>query len=132
MENNITITESDYIKLCDLVRIEKQKHTTEINNLSYLGAEIKRAKRVKDVEADSDFVSMNSTVEVIDLDTKREMKVKLVYPNEADFRKGSVSVLSLFGSALLGYKVGSIISYQAPRGIKKVKIKKIYQHEEVV
>ena len=132
MENNIRITESDYIRLCDLVKVEKLKHSTEINNLSFLGAEIKRARRVKDTEAEADFVTMNSIVEVIDLDTNREMKVKLVYPNEADFRKGNVSVLSMFGSALLGYKVGSIISYQAPRGIKKVKIKKIYQHEEVV
>jgi transcription elongation GreA/GreB family factor len=74
---------------------------------------------------------MNSMVEVIDLDTGREMKVKLVYPDKADFRKGNVSVLSMFGSALLGYSVGSIVSYPAPGGIKKVKIKSVFHPEEV-
>ena len=131
MENHICITESDYIRLCDLVKAEKTKHTAEINNLSYLGGEIKRAKRIKESPASPDFITMNSVVEVIDLDTNREMKVKLVYPNEADFRKGNVSVLSMFGSALLGYKVGSTISYQAPRGVKKLKVKDIHQPEEV-
>src|SRR5690554_3910777 len=132
MENNICITESDYVKLCDLVKAEKLKHSTEVANLTFLGAEIKRAQRVRDEDATTEFVAMNSVIEIIDLDTKREMKVKLAYPHEADFRKGSISVLSLFGTALLGYKTGSIVSYQAPKGIKKVKIKKIYQPEKVV
>ncbi len=131
MENTISITESDYIKLCDLVRAAKNLHTTEINNLNYLGAEIKRAKRIKDNKPDEGIITMNSMVEVIDLDTGREMKVKLVYPAEADFRKGNVSVLSMFGSALLGYKIGSTVSYKAPAGIKKVRIKNVYQSEAV-
>lgn len=131
MENNISITEQDYIKLCDLVKAERNRHTTEINNLTYLGAEIKRARRIKGNEPADGFVTMNSVVEVVDLDTKREMKVKLVYPNEADFKKGNVSVLSMFGSALLGYKTGSTVSYQAPGGIKKVRIRNVYYPEEV-
>lgn len=131
MESNINITECDYIKLCDLVRAEKMAHTTEMNNLDYLGSEIKRARRVNGKKEPLDFITMNSQVEVIDLDTNREMKVKLVYPKDADFRKGNVSVLSMFGSALLGYKTGNTISYKAPRGIRKVKIKHISYPEEV-
>ncbi|MFW6371721.1 MAG: GreA/GreB family elongation factor [Bacteroidota bacterium] len=130
MKNNISITEQDYIKLCDLVRAERMMHPTEINNLSYLGAEIKRAKRIRDIKSATGIITMNSLVEVIDMDTGREMKVKLVYPGEADFKKGNVSVLSMFGSALLGYKVGSIISYKAPGGIKKVQIKNVSHLEE--
>jgi regulator of nucleoside diphosphate kinase len=131
MESNINITESDYIKLCDLVRAEKMAHTTEMNNLNYLGSEIKRAKRIDERKERPDFIIMNSQVEVIDLDTNREMKVKLVYPREADFRKGNISVLSMLGSALLGYKTGNVISFQAPRGVKKVKIKNITLPEQV-
>jgi regulator of nucleoside diphosphate kinase len=131
MESNINITESDYIKLCDLVRAEKMAHTTEMNNLNYLGSEIKRAKRIDERKERPDFIIMNSQVEVIDLDTNREMKVKLVYPREADFRKGNISVLSMLGSALLGYKTGNVISFQAPRGVKKVKIKNITLPDQV-
>ena len=131
MENTISITEHDYIKLCDLVRSEKLMHTTEINNLTYLGAEIRRAKRIRAGKPVAGIITMNSVAEVVDLDTGRQMKVKLVYPNEADFRKGNVSVLSMFGSALLGYRVGSIISYKAPGGIKKVEVKSVYHPETV-
>lgn len=131
MENTICITEQDYIKLCDLVRAEKLMHTTEITNLNYLGTEIKRAKRINGSTSVSGIVTMNSVVELIDLDTNRVMKVKLVYPNAADFRKGNVSVLSMLGSALLGYKTGSTVSYKAPGGIKKVKIKNVYHPETV-
>ena len=131
MEKNICITEQDYIKLCDLVKAEKLMHNTEITNLNYLGAEIKRAKRISESEPVSGIVTMNSVVEVKDMDTGRDIKVKLVYPADADFRKGNVSVLSMFGSALLGSSTGSIISYKAPGGIKKVRIMNVYHPEEV-
>lgn len=131
MKNNISITEQDYIKLCDLVKVEKMKHTTEMNNIAYLGSEIKRAKRIKENQSINGLITMNSVVEVVDLDTGREMRVKLVYPGEADFRKGNVSILSMFGSALLGYKVGSTVSYMAPGGIKKVRIQNVHQPETV-
>lgn len=131
MKNTISITEQDYVKLCDLIKVEKMNPTTEVNNIAYLGSEIKRAKRVADNKSVDGLITMNSVVEVVDLDTGREMKVKLVYPRDADFRKGNVSVLSMFGSALLGYKVGSTVSYQAPKGIKKVRIQNVYYPETV-
>lgn len=131
MENNINITEQDYQKLCDLVRVEKSSYTAEKQNITFLGAEIRRAKRVATKNTRSKFVKMNSLVEFIDLDTDKEMKIQLVYPHEANFRMGKVSVLSLLGSALLGYKTGSIISFNAPRGVKRIKVKKItYPKEE--
>ncbi|SHF06154.1 regulator of nucleoside diphosphate kinase [Mariniphaga anaerophila] len=130
MKQNINITEQDYISLCELLKTEKVSHTTEKGNLDYLGGEIKRAKRVKGKRIKTDFVRMNSFAEVVDLDTNREMKVRLVFPKDADFKTGKISVLSMFGSALLGYKVGSTITFNAPRGVKKIKIKNIIYTEE--
>ncbi|MBN1338144.1 MAG: GreA/GreB family elongation factor [Bacteroidales bacterium] len=130
MENNINITEQDYQKLCDLVRVEKSSYAAEKQNLTFLGAEIRRAKRVKPKNERPRFVQMNSHVEFVDLDTNLEMKIQLVYPHEANFRLGKVSVLSLLGSALLGYEAGSVISFNAPRGIKKIKIMKITYPKE--
>ncbi|MDD4143806.1 MAG: GreA/GreB family elongation factor [Prolixibacteraceae bacterium] len=125
MNSDIIITEKDYISLCELVRTEKNLNRTELNNLKFLGSEIRRAKRLKRKKPAPDFVTMNSEVEIIDLDTSKTMKLKLVYPGEADFRKGKVSVLSMLGSALLGYKAGSTISYSTPAGTKKVTIRSI-------
>lgn len=131
MEQNINITEQDYITLCELLKTERGFHTAEKRNIDFLGAEIKRAKKVKDKRVKTDFVRMNSFAEVVDLDTNREMKIRLVYPRDADFKKGNVSILSMFGSALLGYKAGSTISFNAPRGVKKVKIKNVIYPKEI-
>ncbi len=130
MEQNINITEQDYIKICELLRVEKFTHSTEQRNLDFLGSEIKRAKKIKGKRIKTDFVRMNSFAEVVDLDTNREMRVRLVYPKDADFKNGKISVLSMLGSALLGYKAGSTISFNAPRGEKKIKIKNIIYSEE--
>jgi regulator of nucleoside diphosphate kinase len=131
MEQNINITEQDYMNLCELLKTEKFLHTTEKRNIDFLGAEIKRAKKVKGKRIKTDFVRMNSFAEVVDLDSNREMKIRLVYPKDADFRKGNISILSMFGSALLGCKAGSTISFNAPKGVKKVKIKNVIYPEEV-
>lgn len=73
---------------------------------------------------------MNSELEVVDVDTNRTMKIKLVYPHEADFKLGRVSVLSPLGSALIGYREGDQVSFKVPMGLKKVRISKIlYQPE---
>ncbi|MDX9882384.1 MAG: GreA/GreB family elongation factor [Prolixibacteraceae bacterium] len=130
MQNNIQITESDYVRLCGLVNSERNLKTEELKNLSFLGAEIKRAERVSAEQIAPDFVTMNTQMEIVDLDTGKPMVVKLVYPKDADFRIGNISVLSPLGAALLGYQAGSVISFEVPKGIKRMEIKRIlYQPE---
>ncbi len=130
MHNNIQITESDYVRLCGLVNSERNLKTEELKNLSFLGAEIKRAELVSAEQIAPDFVTMNTQMEIVDLDTGKPMVVKLVYPKDADFRIGNISVLSPLGAALLGYKAGSVISFEVPKGIKRMEIRRIlYQPE---
>ncbi|MFO7445148.1 MAG: nucleoside diphosphate kinase regulator [Ignavibacteriaceae bacterium] len=130
MKREIFITELDYERLCNLVNHAKAQKSVEIKNLDALGAEIKRAKIIEPKDIDPEFVTMNSEIEVIDMDNNKEMKIKLVYPKEADFKKGYISVLSPLGSALIGYRKGDMITFEVPAGRKKVKIKSIlYQPE---
>lgn len=101
-----------------------------MQNIEALAYEIKRAEKVDSKKISSEFVTMNSIVQVESLDTKKQMKVKIVYPKDADFSKGHVSVLSPLGSALLGYKLGDTVQFNAPRGIVSIKILAIdYQPE---
>lgn len=130
MKRNIIITDYDYVRLGNLIGSIKKAKNEEISNLTILCEEIARAERVNPKEIEPDFVTMNSLVEIIDLDNGKVMTVRLVYPKDADFRKGNISILSLLGSALLGYRVGSIIRFDAPLGEKKIRIKSIiYQPE---
>ncbi|MFO7658464.1 MAG: GreA/GreB family elongation factor [Bacteroidales bacterium] len=130
MKGEILITELDYVRLCNLINSVKDQKNVEFRNIDMLGTEIKRAKRVDSKEITPEFITMNSIIEVTDMDTNKLMTLKLVYPQDADFRKGYISVLSPLGSALLGYKKGDIIAFEVPAGEKKVKINNvIYQPE---
>jgi regulator of nucleoside diphosphate kinase len=57
------------------------------------------------------IVKMNSHVEFRDDRTGRIRHVQLVYPREADFSRGRISVLSPVGTALLGLQEGQSIGW---------------------
>jgi regulator of nucleoside diphosphate kinase len=102
----------------------------DLHNIETLEIEIERAKRIEPRKIKPNVVTMNSDVEVIDIDAERMMKFKLVYPEEADFKTGKLSVLSPLGSALIGYREGDEVEFSVPAGMKKVRIGKIlYQPE---
>lgn len=130
MDNQITITELDFVRLSNLILSSLEDENIEIRNLNFLSKEITRARRVDSRKIKADHVTMNSEIEVQDLDTGKNMVLKLVYPQDADFPKGRISILSPLGSALLGYKENSIIVFEVPKGTKQMKITKIiYQPE---
>jgi len=130
METNIKITELDFIRLSKLVGASRSDKNIELKNINALAQELKRAEKVDSKKITSEFVTMNSVVQVINESTNTLMTIKIVYPKEADFKKGNISVLSPMGSALLGYKVGDSVQFDAPKGKVTIKIQQIdYQPE---
>ena len=63
-----------------------------------------------------DQVTFGATVEIEDVDTGDVKKYTLLGPDEAEPSKGSISLLSPVGLALLGKFVGDEIVVDAPRG----------------
>ncbi|GAF03000.1 GreA/GreB family elongation factor [Saccharicrinis fermentans] len=130
MEEKIKITELDYARLSSLVGSARNIKGIEHNYLEALAREIKRAEKVDSHSIEPEYVTMNSVVQVENVETKKRMTVKVVYPKEANFTKGYVSVFSPLGSALLGYKIGDSVQFEAPKGIVTVKILSLeYQPE---
>ena len=73
---------------------------------------------------------MNSSVRLKDLDTKKELTYTLVFPSDADAGQNRISVLAPIGTALIGYRVGDIITWEVPAGRRRLKVEKIiYQPE---
>jgi regulator of nucleoside diphosphate kinase len=54
----------------------------------------------------------------------------LVYPDEADFNAGKVSVLAPMGTALLGARAGQVVEFDAPGGRRRMKVVKILDQPE--
>lgn len=64
----------------------------------------------------SEKAIFGATVLVEDIDSGEQREFTLLGPDEADYSKGSISILSPVGQALLGKEVGDEIIVNAPRG----------------
>ncbi len=122
MEDIIKVTKLDYVRLNGIISSIKQFNKEASKEVSFLETELTRAKKIDSKKIGAEFVTMNTQVEIVDMDTNKSMTIRLVYPKDADFKKGNISILSPLGSALLGYKTDSVVSFKVPGGLKKMKI----------
>ncbi len=130
MENEIILTELDYLRLNSLILRLLDERNQNIRELNFLNIEIKTAKKVAPKKIKPDLVTMGSSIEVTFLETGKTLELKLVYPHDANHEDGQISVLSSLGCALLGAKVGDSISYRILGGNQTVRIGKVlYQPE---
>lgn len=97
----------------------------EMVNLKVLIEKVEKSVNNAPKDIEPDLVTVNSLVEILDLDLDKVMTVKLVNPTDVDIRKGRISLLSPLGSALVGNQVGNIVRFNAPMGEKKVRINTI-------
>jgi regulator of nucleoside diphosphate kinase len=95
-----------------------------------LDARLEDARYVKSHEIPATVVTMNSTVELLDLQTNECFPTTLVYPDEAELFDDSVSVLESLGLALLGSSVGSVIQCPGDRGTASYKVVSIIHQPE--
>jgi regulator of nucleoside diphosphate kinase len=57
----------------------------------------------------------------MDMDSGEIKVYKLVFPSQAR-TENSLSVLAPIGTAILGYRVGSVIEWRVPRGVRRLKV----------
>ena len=79
------------------------------------------AKIIDPATVSKDSVRFASKVLLENLDSQEEMELMVVGPDEADIKKGKISVSSPLGRAILGKKPGDEAELQAPGG------KRIYE-----
>lgn len=137
MKGTMTKEATIYINEVDLARLRKlidlARETGNDANRMYLDrleGELERAEVVNPIDIPRDVVTMRSTVRLKDLDNGKEMVYSLVFPNEADVDEGKISVLAPVGTAMIGYRVGDVIEWEVPSGLRRLKVEEIiYQPE---
>ena len=72
-----------------------------------------------------DIVTIGSKVTISAIDSGKTLVFKVVGSQEADFPNGAISEDSPVGKALMGARVGDIVTVEAPRGSMDYKIEKI-------
>src|SRR5687768_5964818 len=130
-ETSIYITELDRQRLEKLIEVAGGRNGAENHEyLRKLEHELELAETVAPEEVPGDVITMRSKVRLKDLTTGEEMVYTLVFPSEADFDEGKISVLAPVGTAMLGYRVGSRIEWQVPSGLRRLRVEEIlYQPE---
>jgi regulator of nucleoside diphosphate kinase len=117
----IVITESDYVQLSRMLDADASS-PRERAAMAALEAELKHAKIVAPDNVPPDVITMNSTAELLDLDTGERMEFTLVFPSDADVDEGKISILAPVGVGMLGYRVGDSFERRAPSGMRRLQV----------
>lgn len=81
------------------------------------GAEVIDPSTIK-----SDRVVFGATVVIVDQETEEEHTYQIVGLDEADVKKGMISVLSPIARGMIGKKTGDAFTVQSPKGDKDYEI----------
>ena len=126
----IYITELDYNRLTGLIDRTRESNGVDREYLNKLETELDRAEIVAPKDLPANVVTMRSQVRLQDLVSGESNTYSLVFPTEADFARGKISVLAPIGTAILGYRQGDTIEWPVPSGLRRLKIEEIlYQPE---
>ena|SRR5688572_7143729 len=108
----IVVSDTDYNRLVNLAAVveEREPHVSSV-----LQSEMKRAQVVPADIFPANAVKMGSTVEFRS-DTGQQRRVTLVYPGDADFAQGRISILTPIGATLIGLSPGQSIAWTARDG----------------
>jgi regulator of nucleoside diphosphate kinase len=131
MERKIVITVNDYQRLTGLMEFDSYK-TKMPETIAGLYKQLAGAKMLPQESIAGNIITMNSRVLLKDVSTGREVELTITYPQDANNRERRISVFSSIGIALIGRKVGDVVSWKVPAGNGQFEILKvIYQPEAV-
>jgi transcription elongation factor GreA len=92
------------------------------HRISMLQEKLRRARVIKDSEIDTEKVNIGNTVTLLDKDANEVRVYTLVGSAEADPAQGKLSNESPVGQAILGKKVGDVVTVPVPRGVLRYEI----------
>jgi len=130
MTSAITITHEDRRRLGTMLESEQLLGIERREHLHAMEADLERARAADPAEVPPDLVTMNSTVELRDLEDGEVEIYTIVYPEQADVALDRISVLAPIGRAVLGSRVGDIVEVEVPSGYRRIRVEGIrYQPE---
>jgi transcription elongation factor GreA len=93
-----------------------QKKVAEIEEM------IKNSEIMDIKKGDGETVGFGCTVTLVNLDNDEESLYRIVGPYESDIKRGTISIASPLGRALMGKCVGDEVNFNAPGGKRTYEI----------
>ena len=119
----IYISHDDYSKL--RLMLATALHSNASRALEKLRDELDRAAVIDPASFPADVVTMDSTVEFEDLGTSEVEEYTITFPENADVEHKRISILAPIGTALLGCRVGDVVNWSTPGGIRRLKVRRV-------
>ncbi len=88
-----------------------------------------RAEVIDCCKVSNNKAVFGTVVRLLDMDTEEEIAYQLLGPEEADVKKGSISVLSPLGQSILGKSVGDEVIAKTPGGTREFEVVDITSSE---
>ena len=119
----IYISRDDYTKLRLLLATSLYSNASAA--LKKLREELDRAAVIDPAAFPADVVTMDSMVEFEDLGTSEIEEYTITFPEKADVGHRRISILAPIGTALIGCRVGDIVKWSTPGGIRQLKVRRV-------
>ena len=103
----------------------KREQSRLLGRIRFKQRVLEHARVIDSSRLRSDTVGLLTKVEMTNLTKNDIMAYTIVSPHEANMREGKISVKSPIAQALLGKKVGDVVSVSVPAGILKLRIESI-------
>ena len=119
----ITISRDDHARLRLL--LTTALHARGNSALQKLREELDRATVIDPAAFPADVVTMESTVQYEDLGTGEIEEYTITFPERANVETRHVSILAPIGTALIGCRVGDIVNWPMPGGIRHLRVRRV-------
>ncbi|MBI5194352.1 MAG: transcription elongation factor GreA [Nitrospirae bacterium] len=103
----------------------KERQSFIAGRMQELEYKIATAEVIDSSSFTSDKVVFGATVSLIDLFKGEAKKYKIVGEDEVDLKNGRISLASPVGKALIGNRIGDIVTIKAPAGDREYEIQGI-------
>ncbi len=100
----------------------KERQSLTEGRILELKDKLGRAEIIDCSKVKSERVVFGTVVTLMDLATETEITYQLLGPEEVDVKKGSISVFSPLGRALLGKEVGDEVRAKTPGGMREFEV----------
>jgi regulator of nucleoside diphosphate kinase len=130
LTHTLIVSDADRQRLAALLDSARLDRRVRAEYIAALETELARAHVVPSAMVPADVVTMNSIVRLRDLDTDEVEEYELVYPAHADVAQNRISILAPIGTAVLGYRLGDVIEWSVPAGLRRLRVEEVpYQPE---
>jgi regulator of nucleoside diphosphate kinase len=119
----IYIARDDYSKLRLL--LTTSLHSGGNSALQKLRDELDRAAIIDPAAIPPDVVTLQATVQYEDLGTGELEEYTITFPDRASIEKKRLSILAPIGTALIGCRVGDIVKWSTPGGVRQLKVRRV-------